>query len=515
MPTNKDPYERISEIVDEDEERLERERLEALERTRLLDAERTRDLEEARKTAEPKPAESVDEEIQVSKTPRSIGSTLSMIGIPVAAAGIGAWLFLAPNPTERKAEPPQNFTVPNAQDTAAFVKSLQNAKVKPPLPSTEEITPMPPMAAAPVGQMPAGLSDAEKQALAKAEAERQLREAQIDAAPLESRGRFKTIKGETGSPAAQEPSLLSDRQMAIRAQALEALQNGELPGGQGGGMAMGGAAGGAYAQRGQGGGAMGGNGGGGGFGGNGGGFGGAGGGFGGMGSDQQGGPSGPTRSADQEFIAEARSSSNEAIKVLRQQMPTGRYIVNQGTPISAVLLTGITSDLPGDIRAMVSYDVYDSLGRGEVLIPKGSTLVGKYNSQVIPGQKRLLVAMTRLIRPDGTWISLAGANGTDQIGQSGLEADVNNHFFKIFGTSLILGAASYLLPSGDRGITSTMGFGGTQTGGSIAGQALYETTRTLMERNKKIAPTLSEQIGSEFMFLAAHDMALTPYRARR
>lgn len=215
---------------------------------------------------------------------------------------------------------------------------------------------------------------------------------------------------------------------------------------------------------------------------------------------------------NEEFLA-SHSSADAPVTLLRQQPALARHVVHEGTPIRAALLTGVNSDLPGDVTAIVTSDVHDSVYPNIVLIPKYSKLKGKYNNQILVGQSRILIAMTRLILPNGTWVPLAGARGTDVIGQAGVEADVNNHFWKMFGTSAIIGAASMLLPSNDRNITSSTGAtGSTTTGGSIAGMALNETLKTLLERNKMIVPTLTLKPGEEFMFLAAHDMALQPYR---
>lgn len=213
---------------------------------------------------------------------------------------------------------------------------------------------------------------------------------------------------------------------------------------------------------------------------------------------------------DEEFL-NAKSSSTD-YKVTRQQQPITNTLISQGTVVRSVLLTGINNNMPGSISAQVTADVYDSINQRYILIPKGSKLHGLYNSQVVPGQDRLLVAMTRLVRPDGSWIALNGATGADTIGQSGLTAEVDNHFFKMFGTSLIIGASSFFLGGRDT-TSSTNGADGSKTfTGSILGVALNETVRNLMERNRRISPTLTKQPGDEFLFLVANDLVMTPYK---
>lgn len=509
MPTNneRDPFSHLAQIGDEEAQR-ERE-LEEQERLR-----RERELAEVQAAADAKPASGVDEPIESVKNAREMSKNAAKYLIPAGIVVLVAWVFLSPDPGQKPVVAQPKGEVNGNQQLANYqnlwdglqndAKKAAQAKVNPPLPGQGAL-PLPAVTAGPVAQMPVatgmpqtnnGAADAER---AKKEAELAQREMEIRASPLEAPGQIMTATTPEPTRLPDAAGPVSMRQASARAEANEyaARMNGAgSPGAAGG---FGSSSAGAYAGAGSG--AAGSNG-----------FGQAG--YGVNGAYANGGtPSGPTRSLDHEFMSEQQAASSEPVQVLRQQQATGQYIVNEGTPIQAVLLSGIMSERAGGVTAVVTYDVYDGLGQGAVLIPKGSKLIGKYSNQVVPGQSRLLIAMTRMILPNGTWISLAGANGTDQIGQSGLDADVDNHFFKIFGTSLILGAASYLLPSGDRSITSTVGgLGGIQSGGSIAGQALNDSMKTMLERNKRINPTLSREPGTEFSFMAARDMTFTPYR---
>lgn len=148
------------------------------------------------------------------------------------------------------------------------------------------------------------------------------------------------------------------------------------------------------------------------------------------------------------------------------------------------------------------------------MTPKHGKLIESVNSQIAIGQERILIAMTRLILPEGTWISLGGTSAADMIGQGGVVANVDIHFFKMFGSSLIVDAVSLLLPKKDRRISTSSIASGVKTGGAIIGLALDDTVKTLMERNKYIVPTLTIPPREEFLFMAAHDMAMAPYRPR-
>lgn len=222
-----------------------------------------------------------------------------------------------------------------------------------------------------------------------------------------------------------------------------------------------------------------------------------------------------SRSANDEFLAANAAAANSTPTLTRQMAPQAATIVNEGHVIRAVLLTRVNSDLPGRVLARVTSDVYDSTQR-HIVIPKGSQLIGVYSSQVVVGQERLLMAMNRLILPNGSWLSLSGAGASDMTGMSGMQANVNNHFMKMFGTSLVLGASSLMLPRTDTTVSTLQNLSGTGgtggTAGSVFATSLNDVLKSLLERNRQIPPTLSLQEGEEFIFMVAHDLAMVPYQ---
>jgi type IV secretory pathway VirB10-like protein len=136
-----------------------------------------------------------------------------------------------------------------------------------------------------------------------------------------------------------------------------------------------------------------------------------------------------------------RLSHTSTIRAQAQKLSHPEFTVAQGTLISGVLQTAINSDLPGMVKANVSHDVYAMQG-ARVLIPKGSTLIGEYNSGISLGQRRIFIVWTRLIRPDGIDVPL-NSPGTDAIGQAGLNADaLTTHFWSRFGQAALLSIAS-------------------------------------------------------------------------
>jgi type IV secretion system protein VirB10 len=146
----------------------------------------------------------------------------------------------------------------------------------------------------------------------------------------------------------------------------------------------------------------------------------------------------------------ARGSGNEgfAERVASAQIDTARatrlantsLIAPQGTVISAALETGINSDLPGFVRAVVSRDVSGFDGT-TVVIPRGSKLIGEYKSGVAEGQSRAFVIWTRLLTPDGVSIKL-GSPATDRLGRGGLDGETNTHFAHRFGAAILLSVIS-------------------------------------------------------------------------
>jgi type IV secretion system protein VirB10 len=217
-------------------------------------------------------------------------------------------------------------------------------------------------------------------------------------------------------------------------------------------------------------------------------------------------------SQQDQWLASQKSDAGIATKM---QPAPGMPIVSEGTPVRAVLLTGLDTDNPGRVKAMVTSDIYDTVTGRVLMIPKGSTLTGSYNHDVKVGQGRVLIAITRLIRPDGSWIDLSGTTGSELDGTSGLESDVNNHFWKIFSSAMVVGAATLLLDKSQQNVTVNQGLGTTQLGGTIFAQTLQQVVAGLLSRNKDIPPTLTRSGGTEFIFMVRNDLALTQYYGRQ
>ncbi len=138
--------------------------------------------------------------------------------------------------------------------------------------------------------------------------------------------------------------------------------------------------------------------------------------------------------ADEQFAS--RVSAQEPEHSQATQLHHRATLIPQGTTITGVLETALDSDLPGYTRAVVSRDVRGFDG-SEILIPRGSRVIGEYKSAVAQGQTRAFVIWTRVIRPDGVSIQIA-SSGTDPLGRAGLAGKVNTHFFERFSGAILL-----------------------------------------------------------------------------
>ncbi|ARE40977.1 Conjugative transfer protein TrbI [Rhodovulum sp. P5] len=190
----------------------------------------------------------------------------------------------------------------------------------------------------------------------------------------------------------------------------------------------------------------------------------------------------------------------------RVQSPASPYVLQAGSVIEAALLTGLRSDLPGQITAQVTANVYDSPTGQFLLIPQGARLLGEYDSSVETGQRRLLLAWTRLILPGGRSIVLERQPGTDQAGYAGLEDGVDNHWGQLFRAAGLATILNIGLETGEGGgdeIAEAIRDGTQDTIGR-AGEAI-------VQRQLQIPPTLTIRPGFPVRVMVTRDLVLEPY----
>lgn len=192
--------------------------------------------------------------------------------------------------------------------------------------------------------------------------------------------------------------------------------------------------------------------------------------------------------------------------------PKSPYEVKAGTVITGIMITGVNSELPGQLLGVVSENVYDTGTGRHLLIPQGSKLVGIYSANVVFGQSRVMIAWNRIIFPDAKSINLSAMPGTDQAGYSGFSDQVDNHYMRIFGSAFMMSAIT-----GGIAISShNSGSQYTQTPSDQMISAMVtqmgEVGKQLMQKNLRIAPTLEIRPGYKFNIFVTKDMILEPLR---
>jgi type IV secretion system protein VirB10 len=193
------------------------------------------------------------------------------------------------------------------------------------------------------------------------------------------------------------------------------------------------------------------------------------------------------------------------------QLPTSPYQVMAGTIIPAALVTGINSDLPGQVIANVTEAVYDTATGRFLLIPQGSRLIGRYDSQVSFGQRRVLLVWTRLILPDTSSISLDRLPGIDPAGYAGLEDGVDWHWDRILAgaaLSTLLGVGAELAAPNTAGSAGSVTVAVKQGAQDTVNQVGQEITK----RNMSIQPTLTIRPGFPMRVMVNKDLILRPYQ---
>lgn len=192
------------------------------------------------------------------------------------------------------------------------------------------------------------------------------------------------------------------------------------------------------------------------------------------------------------------------------------YEVKTGTVIPCIMESGINSDLPGHLIARVAQNVYDTATGHNLLFPQGSSVFGVYDSRVVYGQSRVLIAWNRLNFPDGTSVTLGAMPGADMSGYAGFNDKVDNHYVRIFGSALLMsmitGGTSYAMDE----VSNNDEYSNKTTVQDAMASALAaqmgQTTMSLLQKNLNIKPTLEIRPGYQFNVIVTKDIVFKePY----
>ncbi len=198
------------------------------------------------------------------------------------------------------------------------------------------------------------------------------------------------------------------------------------------------------------------------------------------------------------------------------EAPRSPYALRAGFVLPAVLISGINSDLPGQIMAQVSQDIYDTATGKWKLIPQGARLVGQYASDVAYGQARVLVAWQRIVFPDGKALDIGSMPGADSAGYAGFHDRTNNRYLRMFGSALLMSGITAGIALGQREQPSPFGSAPTASSAlsEALGQQLGQVTAQMIAKNMGIAPTLEIRPGYRFNVIVTKDLAFArPYQA--
>lgn len=190
--------------------------------------------------------------------------------------------------------------------------------------------------------------------------------------------------------------------------------------------------------------------------------------------------------------------------------PKSPYTIFSGTIIPGIMITGINSDLPGQIVGSISQNVFDTVTGNHLLLPQDTRVIGQYDSRVTYGQQRVLVVWTRLIRPDGSSISLEGMPGVDLSGYAGLTGDVDRHILRLLG-AVVLGS---VLQAGAQSGTN-VGIS-DQTIGDRArqgiGSGISSSTNQMVRKELQLQPTITVEPGERFNVFVTKDIQIPPFK---
>ncbi len=212
------------------------------------------------------------------------------------------------------------------------------------------------------------------------------------------------------------------------------------------------------------------------------------------------------QSGKRAFLAQA--ANQRTVSAERLVAPASPSILQAGSIIPAALITGVRSDLPGQITAQVTQNVYDSPTGRILLIPQGARLLAEYDSEITAGQTRVLLAWDRLIMPDGRSIVLERQSGADGAGFAGLQDRVDQHWGNLFraaAISTLLGVGVELGADSENDLVRALRRGTQDT--------INQSGQQIVGRQLNVQPTLNVRPGHPLRVILTRDLVLEPIGA--
>jgi type IV secretory pathway VirB10-like protein len=219
------------------------------------------------------------------------------------------------------------------------------------------------------------------------------------------------------------------------------------------------------------------------------------------------GPSGATAEEDRQLAFLTAPADPRTVAEDRIAAPASPFVLQAGSVIPAALVTGIRSDLPGQIAAQVTQHVYDSPTGRILLIPQGSRLIGEYDNAINTGQRRVLLVWTRLILPDGRSLVLERLPGADAAGYAGLQDRVDRHWWGVAqaaALSTLLNIGAEVATDDSDKLAAAFRDGAQDTIGAVA--------QEIVRQQLAIPPTLTIRPGFPLRVIVTRDLVLQPWR---
>ncbi len=207
----------------------------------------------------------------------------------------------------------------------------------------------------------------------------------------------------------------------------------------------------------------------------------------------------------QDFIKSSANSKTET-KLVSIKPPNTKFEIKTGTVIPSVLITDINSDLPGEIVAQVSQNVFDTATGQYLLIPQGTKLFGRYDSKIVFGQERLLVSWNRLIYPGAETVELGGMSGHDKGGMSGFSDRVNHHYMRMIGAGLLMSVFTAGVQLSQPEPPPNTLFMPQQTAVGAMGQQMMQLGMAITQRHLNVQPTIEIRKGYQFVVMVNKDL---------
>ncbi|MGJ0637192.1 TrbI/VirB10 family protein [Xenorhabdus bovienii] len=199
------------------------------------------------------------------------------------------------------------------------------------------------------------------------------------------------------------------------------------------------------------------------------------------------------------------------------EVPRSPFEIRSGAVVPGVMISGVNSDLPGQIMGQVTQDVFDTPTSQHLLIPQGTRLFGSYSNDVVFGQSAVMIAWQRMIFPDGKALDIAAMPGADSAGYSGFRDQVNNHYARIFTSAFLMsGITAGVTYSQGRNENSNSNNSPTASSAlsEALGQQLGQVATQMISKNLNIAPTLEIRPGYRFNIIVIKDITFEkPYKS--